>query len=54
MGFWEQPEIADSIVTPTQRELMPMLREMLGVPKADRKHSQWQFGHPVTYADKPR
>jgi hypothetical protein len=52
--FWEQPEIADSIITPTQRELMPMLRGMLGVPKEERKHSQWQFEHPVTFADKPR
>jgi hypothetical protein len=51
--FWEQPEIADSIITPTQRELMPMLKGMLGVPKDDRKHSQWQFGHPVTFADRP-
>ena len=27
--FWEQPEIADSIVTPTQKELFPMLRRMV-------------------------
>jgi len=20
----------------------------------DRKNSQWQFGHPVTFADKPK
>ena len=30
--FWEQPEIADSIVNASQRELMPMLKSMLGVP----------------------
>jgi hypothetical protein len=52
--FWEQPEIADSILTPTQRELLPLFRAMLGVPKEDRKNSQFQFGHPVTFADKPR
>jgi len=27
---------------------------MLGVPMKEREHSQWQFGHPVTFADKPK
>ncbi len=45
--FWEQPEIADSIVTPAQKELFPMLQRMVDVPKKEREHSQWQFGHPV-------
>jgi hypothetical protein len=49
--FWEQPEIADSIVTPTQRELMPLLRGMLAVPKRDRENSQWQFGNAVPLVD---
>ena len=49
--FWEQPEIADSIVTATQKELFPMLRGMVGVPKKEREHSQWVFGNPVTFAD---
>ncbi|MDQ2891291.1 MAG: carboxypeptidase-like regulatory domain-containing protein [Gemmatimonadota bacterium] len=49
--FWEQPEIADSIITPSQRELMPMFKQMLSVAQADREHSQWQFGHPVTLKD---
>ena len=49
--FWEQPEIADSIVTPTQRELMPMLKSILITPQKDREHSQWQFGHPVKFKD---
>jgi hypothetical protein len=53
--FWEQPEIADSIVTPTQKELFPMLKGMLGISKTDRLHSRWQFGNPVTFTDeKPR
>lgn len=51
--FWEQPEIADSIITPAQRELVPMFNGMVGVPKKEREHSQWQFGFPVTFADKP-
>lgn len=49
--FWEQPEIAAAIVTPSQRELMPMFKSILTVPGEDRKHSQWQFGYPITFAD---
>jgi hypothetical protein len=45
--FWEQPEIADSIVTPTQKALFPMLGGMVETPKKEREHSQWQFGHSV-------
>jgi hypothetical protein len=52
--FWEQPEIAGAVVTPAQRELIPMFAGMLKTPMEDRKHSQWQFGHPVTFADKAR
>jgi len=53
--FWVQPEIADSIITPTQKELFPMLKAMVATPKNDRLHSRWQFGNPVTFADeKPR
>lgn len=50
--FWEQPEIADSIVTPTQRELFPMLKGMVATPMADRENSRWQFGFPVTFDDR--
>ena len=39
--FWEQPEVADSIVNPSQRELMPMFKSMLATPQAQREHSQW-------------
>lgn len=52
--FWEQPEIAAAIVTPAQRELMPMFKSMVEVPMKEREHSQWQFGHPVTFSDKPK
>jgi hypothetical protein len=52
--FWRQPEIADSIVTVSQRELVPMFKGMLAVPQKDREHSQWQFGNPVTFVDVPR
>jgi hypothetical protein len=52
--FWVQPEIAGAIVTPSQRELMPMFQSMLAVPMKEREHSQWDFGHAVTFADKPK
>jgi hypothetical protein len=51
--FWQQPEIADSIVTPSQRELLPLLKGIVSVPKQDRERSQWQFGNPVTLRDPP-
>jgi hypothetical protein len=50
--FWQQPEIADSAITPSQRELMPMFKQMIATPMKDREHSQWQFGYPVTFSDK--
>ena len=49
--FWVQPEVAAAIVNPTQRQLLPMFERMLATPMEDRKNSQWQFGHPVTYSD---
>ena len=52
--FWQQPEIADSIVTPAQRELIPLFKSMLAVPQNQREHSQYQFGRPVTLVDRPR
>ena len=52
--FWEQPEIAGAIVTPAQRELIPMFKSMLAVPAEDRKHSQWDFGHAIQFVDKPK
>ncbi|GLC25615.1 carboxypeptidase-like regulatory domain-containing protein [Roseisolibacter agri] len=51
-AFWRQPEIADSVVTPTQRELFPMLRNMVATPMKDRENSQWQFGYPVPFDPK--
>jgi hypothetical protein len=51
--FWRQPEIADSIVTVSQRELVPMFKSMLAIPQKERENSQWQFGNPVTFVDLP-
>ncbi len=53
--FWEQTDIADSIITPQQKDLLPFIKNMTQVPKDDRKDSQWQFGFPVPLAhNKPR
>ncbi len=49
--FWEQPEIAGAVVNPAQRQLMPMYARMIETPMEDRKHSQWQFGHPIKFKD---
>ncbi len=52
--FWEQPDSVGEILTPAQRELMPMVKAMVATTKKERENSQWQFGHPITFADKPR
>lgn len=52
--FWEQPEIAGAIVSASQRELLPMFERILSITQEDRKNSQWQFGHPISFSDKPR
>ncbi|MDQ2664845.1 MAG: carboxypeptidase-like regulatory domain-containing protein [Gemmatimonadota bacterium] len=49
--FWQQPEIADSIITSAQKEFFPMMKSIVSVPQRDREHSQWQFGNPVTFLD---
>jgi hypothetical protein len=33
---------------------MPMLKTMLGIPMNNREHAQWNFGSPVTFADKQK
>jgi hypothetical protein len=53
--FWKQPEIADSVITPAQRELLPMLKSMLSIPEKTREHNRWMFGYPVKLrATKPK
>ena len=52
--FWQQPEISDSIITVSQKDLFPMFKGMIATPMKDRERSQWQFGRPVTYSDKPK
>ena len=48
--FWEQPEIAAALVNSTQRELMPLLRDMFATPAEERKTAQWSFGNNVKFA----
>ena len=52
--FWEQPEIADSVVTPAQKELFPLLKSLVSVPAHGREGTQWYFGGAVTLTDKPK
>jgi hypothetical protein len=52
--FWEQPEIAGAILTPVQLDLLPFFKAMLATPKKEREHSQWSFGNPVLFTDKPK
>ena len=52
--FWRQPEVADSIVTPSQRALVPSFERMVAIPQSEREGSQWRFGYPVTVSDRPR
>ena len=52
--FWEQPEIADSLVTPAQKELFPLMKSLVRIPKHDREGAQWYFGGSVTLTDQPK
>ena len=52
--FWEQPEIADSIVTPVQKELFPLLRSLLATPPKFREGGQYRFGSSVKMPAKPK
>lgn len=52
--FWLQPEKVDSVLTPVQRELLPMLKSMLSTPQKDREHSQWRFGYAVKLEEPKR
>jgi hypothetical protein len=49
--FWEQPEIAAAIVTPSQRELLPIFKNMLLTPAKQRETARWFFGYSVTPSD---
>lgn len=52
--FWRQPERADSLVSPTQRQLFPMLVNLLQVPARSREGSRWYFGSPVPFVAERR
>lgn len=46
--FWEQPDIVARLITPLQRDLLPMVSGLLAVPPKDREQSRWNIGYPVT------
>ncbi len=52
--FWEQPEIAASVLSPMQREMVTELKNMLAISKERRKHYSVGFGFPVSAGDKPK
>ncbi|HEY0995732.1 MAG TPA: hypothetical protein VGD77_07065 [Gemmatimonadaceae bacterium] len=52
--FWKQVPIADSIVTPTQRSLIPMFEQMVRTPEDRRnENSRYQFGESVPLRPRP-
>lgn len=50
--FWEQPEIADSIITPVQRELVPFLKQMLSLTAKQRETNRYFVGYPVAMEER--
>ena len=43
-SFWSQPEIANEILTPLQRELLPMMKNLVAVPQKDRSFRSGTLG----------
>ena len=41
------------VTAPGFKSARRRVQRQLAVPMEDRKNSQWQFGNPVTFADKP-
>jgi hypothetical protein len=53
--FWDQVDVIQPMITAQQQELLPFVRNILGVTKEQRRNSQWQFGYPVPLVhNKPR
>jgi hypothetical protein len=48
--FWEQVDIAATIITPVQREYFDLLKSLLQIPAANREYTTIRFGDPVTLA----
>jgi hypothetical protein len=55
---WRTIDVADSLLTPLQRELIPFVKGMASAPRASRENSRFFMGYPVPFADsaatKPR
>ena len=53
--FWEQADLVQPIITPQQRELVPLLANISGVTCERRKNVQMRFGYLVPLRhNKPR
>ncbi|HEX3868606.1 MAG TPA: carboxypeptidase-like regulatory domain-containing protein [Gemmatimonadaceae bacterium] len=51
--FWSQADVIDTILTASQRELLPLVSSLVAMPKANREFSRFVFGHPVTLPRTP-
>jgi hypothetical protein len=51
--FWQQPEIADSVLTPVQRDLVGLVKDMLANTPAMRLTNQYFFGASVPLVHTP-
>ena len=53
--FWDEVDVAEPLITPLQKQLLPFIASMMAVNREQRKDSRWQFGYPVTVVhSKPR
>jgi len=52
--FWQQPELANAILTPMQRDLIVELKRMSAIPPDQREHARWYFQYSVELVDKPK
>ena len=53
--FWEQADIVLDVLTPQQRDFMPMLKMLADITPERRKTAHWFMGYPVTLEySKPR
>ena len=53
--FWEEVDVAEPLITPLQKQLLPFIARMMAVNREERKDSRYQFGYPVTVVHtKPR
>ncbi len=53
--FWDEVDVAEPLITPLQKQLLPFIARMMAVNREEREQSRYQFGYPVTVVhSKPR